>query len=265
MRYALFSDVHANLAALREVLAAARARAVDAFICLGDFVGYNAEPNECVDVLRELPHLYAIAGNHDRYALATEAPDDFGAAARDAILWTRAALRGDVHAWLSELPPSLELEEGAISIVHAGWHPRVHDTLHVSSTARVAHSLRALARRGARIGFFGHTHVAAAFDTSVVGVVNRASSPGVTRLRDRDAHVSMVNPGSVGQPRDGDARASFAIFDSRSWGLEFVRVPYDEDATRRKTRAAGLPERWSHGARRERSLRVGAAFRRIWP
>ena len=102
-------------------------------------------------------------------------------------------------------------------------------------------------------------------DASVFGIVNRASGAGATRLRDRDAHVSMINPGSVGQPRDGDARASFAIFDSRSWRLEFVRVPYDEDATQRKTRAAGLPERPSHGARRRPLPRVGATLRRIWP
>jgi predicted phosphodiesterase len=239
MKLGLVSDVHANLEALTAVLRELERRKVDRVLCLGDVVGYHANPNECVELLARLDAL-TIAGNHDRAAVGVIEPSDFGPSARRAIYWTRRVLFAeharrlrelDVFAWLSE----------RVCLVHAALHPTPNDRYHLTTPARVAASFEKLhsGEIPARLCFFGHTHRAAVHHSNGREISELPVGPEPLHL-DLDGGYYLVNPGSVGQPRERNRRAAFAIFDDRVSSLEIHRVAYDAERCMQKAAAAGL-------------------------
>jgi predicted phosphodiesterase len=248
MKFAVISDLHANLEALTSVLRAIDRMPVDRIVCLGDIVGYHANPNECI-VLLEAARAICIAGNHDRAAIGRKDTARFGSKARSAIAWTKTVLSDRSREFLSKLPLSRQVstdddDASAAGLetffcVHAALHPEPNDDIHLSSDEKIACSLELLAqgRFGARLCFFGHTH--RAIIHAHTGQDWHSMTPDACNL-DAERYHYLVNPGSVGQPRDSDGRAAFLIFDSKSGALEFHRTPYDERACMAKVERHGL-------------------------
>jgi predicted phosphodiesterase len=236
MRYAVISDIHANLEALTTVLAHIERAGVDTIVCLGDIVGYHADPNECVALIRAQAQ-NCVAGNHDRAAAGILRPVHFGHIGREAIFWTRGVLHEENRRFLAALPIARVIDNHFLT-VHAALHPRPNERLHLSTRDRVQASMAALVSGGfaSRLCFFGHTHRAVVYEYRNATLSEHPA--GQVRLSE-DAYY-MINPGSVGQPRDGTTTASYAIFDATTALVEFVRVPFDTDACRRKALAAGL-------------------------
>jgi len=239
VRFGLVSDVHANLEALTAVLTELDRAHVDRIVCLGDVVGYHANPNECLELLVRAG-AHSIAGNHDRAATRVIEPTSFGAVARHAIHWTRRVLEPERARRLRELDVFDRLDD-TTCLVHAALHPQPNDEYHLSTPARLDASFAKLVsgELGARLCFFGHTHQAAVHRSDGRTRTRVPHGPAPTRV-ELDGAYYLVNPGSVGQPRDGDERASFAVFDDRAQTLEFRRVEYDRVACMRKAEAAGL-------------------------
>jgi predicted phosphodiesterase len=241
VRYAVLADVHANLEALDAVLAAARAAGATRFVCAGDLVGYHADPEACVDRLREASAL-CVAGNHDRVAAGRDDGRRFGPAARRAALWTRAQLSPANREFLSALPLH-RVVDGRFLVVHGALHPAPNADLHLSRDVRVARSIQALRDGpwGVRLAFYGHTHRAVAHEACAASL--RTLEGPVIDLPTRSDARFLVNPGSVGQPRDGDLRAAFALLDVDDEGaasVRFERVPFDREACLAKAARAGL-------------------------
>jgi predicted phosphodiesterase len=234
MRYALISDLHANLEALTAVLDRIDAAGVDHILCLGDLVGYHADPNACVDLVRERG-ITCIAGNHDLAAIGARDTEHFGAAARVAIDWTRPRLSETNRAYLAGLP--LTLRVGGALLVHGALHPEPNVELHLSGDRRVRASIERLGtEHDTDVCFFGHTHRPVAW---------RLEAGGLARLHQAHTHLTrgarwMINPGSVGQSRDGDPRAAFALYDPEARTVTIERVAYDLAGCLRKAAAAGL-------------------------
>jgi predicted phosphodiesterase len=239
MRYAILSDIHANLDALRGVLAAVDRAEVDRLVCLGDLVGYYTAPNQCIELLRSRG-VECIRGNHDAAAAGLREPTDFSAVARRAILWTQCELAEEHRAYLADLP-SFRCVDDAFVIVHASLHPLPNDEQRIHCPADAILSLRILANRhfGTNVCFFGHTHHQEAYVLRNHHVI-RIEGDHFTLSPEE---FYMINPGSVGQPRDGDPRASVAIYDTLRQAVEFERVAYDDSASRQNAMAAGLLDR----------------------
>ncbi len=230
MRLAILSDIHGNLEALEAVLADVDGSRIDAMACLGDFVGYGASPNECLARLR--PRLeVAVLGNHDVAALGRLRLGGFQSDAATTARWTAVQLEPAHRDWLGSLP--LTLAWHGHRLVHATpsepeeWH-------YVLSAADAELELGAYRER---VGFIGHSHVPGTF---------RADGAQVTYLRQAQLPLTpgrryLVNIGSVGQPRDGDPRAAWMLFDEERDTLEHRRVAYDVEAAGAHIRDAGLP------------------------
>lgn len=233
MLYAVLSDVHASLEALSAVLADARAAGAQSLVCCGDIVGYHADPEACIDLLRARG-VACVAGNHDRVAAGLCEPEGFGPAAARAALWTRRRLSADHRAFLASLPLARVID-GRFLLVHAALHPSPNADLHLSSAARLRRSIEPLGdgRFGVRLAFFGHTHRALVHDA-------RGALPLGETMQLPDGRALLVNPGSVGQPRDGDPRAAYALYDADARRLSLRRVPFDRRATLAAAARAGL-------------------------
>ncbi len=235
MRAALIADVHANLVAFEAVLAHARDQGgFDEIWCLGDIVGYGPRPAKCIDLLREHPHR-AVAGNHDLAACGELGVEDFNDAAARAALWTRATLDDERKRWLASLP----------HVERAGDFTLVHGTLRSPIWEYLLSERQAadqLARQETPYSAVGHSHIPfVAVARSGGGVSLRPVEPDETvTLGEARA---IVNPGGVGQPRDGNPRAAYALYDSDSHVVRFFRVPYDIAATQRQMEEVRLP-RW---------------------
>lgn len=231
MRFAVFSDIHGNLEALEAVLADARAHHCTHFVCLGDVVGYNANPSECVQMVQDL-ECPVVKGNHDEQASINNSTEGFNELAEEAIGWTREHLSADEKKWLADLRLTRQVRD--FTIVHATL-----DTPH--QWGYVFNDLDAIASftyQHTSLCFFGHTHWPTAFvrDDNVrrIGTDHILLVPG---------KKYFINTGSVGQPRDRDWRAAYCIYDSERQMIEQRRVEYDLATTQRKIHAAGLPER----------------------
>jgi predicted phosphodiesterase len=241
MRIAVISDVHSNLLALDAVLA--QAGAVDAVWHLGDIVGYGPEPDAVVARLAAVGAM-GVRGNHDAAACGGTEIDWFNPDARSAMEWTRHAISGPTRAWLGGLPE--RLEDGDFTLVHgSGRDP----TWEYVTSAGTAH--RSLAAMATRHGINGHTHIPVAFleANERIGAVGPDGSPEA--LVSLEQGRLLLNPGSVGQPRDGDPRASYLILDTERLTATWQRAAYDTEAVGAAMRAAGLParlaERLRHG------------------
>ncbi|MBN1572902.1 MAG: metallophosphoesterase family protein [Deltaproteobacteria bacterium] len=221
MRIAVISDVHGNLPALKVFFDHIDKLKIDRTLCLGDLVGYNPWPNECVGMVRE-GGIPTIMGNHDRVASGIEEPDHFNLAAKRAILWTREALSGDKRDWLSKLPERL-LVNNQIVLVHGS--PSNPNEYIFSADSAIYNMEFMTEQFGVSLCFFGHTHVVAAYSLKSKEV---SFLEGDT-INIEDEVQYLINPGSIGQPRDGDPRAAFLIFDEEEKRVEFHRFPYDID------------------------------------
>lgn len=241
MRYAILSDIHANLEALTAVLEVLSKEHIDRYLCLGDTVGYGADPSSCLQKLEGLSAL-TVAGNHDQACIGKFDLDWFHPPARAAILWTREQLGFLELDWLRRL--HLTETEGLFTLVHANLrHPqrfeylveigRVVDTLHICSTL---------------FCLTGHTHVplVVAYDPTQRRVLEiREEAAALERIPfiTEQTHTRyLVNPGSVGQPRDGDPRSSVAIMDDEEKTISIRRISYDVQKAQSKIRQAHLPE-----------------------
>jgi predicted phosphodiesterase len=237
LRFLVLSDVHANLTALNACLEAADGRWERA-VCLGDLVGYGPDPNEAIDRVRHLTSS-VIRGNHDKAACGLETLDDFNPLARAAMEWTRAELRPDNVTYLKELPAG-PLQVDGLTLVHGALHD---EDEYVFAPLQALDSLLA---SPAPLIFFGHTHMQGGFSyrDDLVDLIQLRPAPGAafSALRLEPGTRYLLNPGSVGQPRDSDPRAAFAIADLDHMVVEFWRVPYDIQAVQTRMFGAGTPE-----------------------
>ena len=235
MRILIISDIHANLVALDTVLDAAGS--FDRIWCLGDIVGYGPEPNECIDKLRTFD-LVCVAGNHDWAVLDKLDLEEFNPDARRAALWTRDQLVPANLAWLGHLPEGIPPELGRFTLVHASPRHPIWEYVLTPAVARINFDYF-----DTPICLVGHTHVPVVYyydpakDTATAEplIENTPFALGQERM--------ILNPGSVGQPRDGDPRAAYALFDTDAQTCTHYRVPYDIKATQAKMGQAHLPGR----------------------
>ena len=249
-RYGLLADIHGNLEALRAALVFLEARGVQAFFCLGDVVGYNADPDACVAEVRDRG-MAAVAGNHDLIAIGRLGLDRCARKAAYALRRTRRVLNPESAAWLATLPPRRTMH-GGIALLHGG----VEDVeLYMRTPAQIARNaaLLAAADPEARICFHGHTHEPALWEVRH-GVASARPAGGTVHLPAEA--TCFVNPGAVDSARKGEpGRAECAGFDADARTVEFARVPYDHEAAERKARGQGYRQpAWRAGLR--------AAFKR---
>ncbi|HZT28271.1 MAG TPA: metallophosphoesterase family protein [Bryobacteraceae bacterium] len=236
MRYLIVSDIHANWEALQAVLDATAGQ-YDQILCCGDLVGYGADPNAVTDWARKNVHVI-VRGNHDRASVGMEDLEWFNPVAKAAALWTQRELRPDNAAFIRNLPKGPCAVAG-FQMVHGS--PLDEDEYLVGAADAVA----AFSYISARVTFFGHTHLQGGFiwNHSRIETVGKTGPQAARQLLDIDPDcLYLVNPGSVGQPRDGDARAAYVIYDPADQFLFYHRQPYDIAAAQGRIRQAGLPE-----------------------
>jgi predicted phosphodiesterase len=247
MRYLILSDIHSNIEALQACIQRGKNAGYDTVLCCGDLVGYGPDPIEAIDSIRSLG-ARTIRGNHDRVAAGIDEADQFNPHARRAIYWTRSVLPDSYREYLTKLPVGPMSITGESQLVHGA----VTDEDDYIFTEADADENFELAQK--RITFFGHSHFPVVFSQSgnnASTVVTMYEFDEFNAVRCDGQQKFLVNPGSVGQPRDGDSRASFAIWDEDRSRMEFYRVEYDISITQGKMRDAQLPnyliERLSHG------------------
>jgi diadenosine tetraphosphatase ApaH/serine/threonine PP2A family protein phosphatase len=238
MRVAVISDIHANDHALAAVLEEVDAAAPAELWCLGDVVGYGPAPNECCAILAERADL-CLVGNHDLVVVERLSIDEFNHDARAAAAWTQGELKPEWREWLTSLEP--EARRDGVGLFHASARDPMWE--YVLSSDAAAGSFEAT---GEPLILVGHSHVALAIDERLDG----GQAPNETEI-DLSTGRWLLNPGSVGQPRDGDPRAAWLLLDTDRKFAEFRRVAYPLEKTQSAMRSAGLPEalaaRLAHG------------------
>jgi predicted phosphodiesterase len=230
MRVAVISDVHANRHAVDAVLSAIDAETADAIWCLGDTVGYGPQPNECCDVVRAHADV-CLVGNHDLVALGKLSLGDFNDEAAAAALWTREVLTSESESFLRSLSPEGETE--GLELFHGSARDAIWDYVLTEEAARATFEATT-----APVVLVGHSHVALALRLDGEEVAGGLAPDG-TRI-ELDGRW-ILNPGSVGQPRDGDPRAAWLLLDLERRIADFRRVPYSITSTQNEMREAGLP------------------------
>jgi predicted phosphodiesterase len=235
MRALLVSDLHSNAEALRAVLSRVRRKRFDHVICLGDFVGYGAQPNQVLDTMRtlRLRKLY-IRGNHDRVAAGIDTADGFNPPAKHAALWTRDHLSAVNERFLQKLAVG-PVARGAVVACHGSPHDEDEYVFNESHAWEVFKQ-----HPEGQFILYGHTHLPVIFATDGRGV-SGVSVRGDSTYKLNPKLRYLINPGSVGQPRDRNPAASFALFDVPKLSVQFFRVPYDIAKTQASIRKAGLP------------------------
>ena len=232
MKYAVFGDVHANLEALTAVLEECQRLEVESYLCIGDIVGYNADPAPCMNEIKKLPLAGVVKGNHDEQASEETELAGFNAQAAMAIEWTRNNLSSEQRNWLKKL--RLTMQIGKITIVHASLDsPKRWGYIFDKLSAGASFSYQF-----SQICFCGHSHVPLAFEK--FGTIQGGK---YTEIKIQPGHKYLINVGSVGQPRDGDWRAAFVTYDSDIGLVTLHRLPYDIKKAQEKIIKAGLPER----------------------
>jgi predicted phosphodiesterase len=237
MKLALISDVHANAPALSAVLQAIAAQQVDRIVCLGDVAGYHTQLAACVRLLQQVGAL-CVAGNHDRAAIGALTTEGFTPQAQRAIAWAQERLEYASRDFLADLPLKRAIGDALVA-VHGALHPEVGcEWVRLDDDDKRALSFDALAAHpcGAQVCAFGHTHRPGVWERCA-GAIRFVGCDTVTLRPDA---LYLVNPGSVGESRDEDLRASFALFDTQARSIRFHRVTYDRPSVLAQTRAAGL-------------------------
>jgi predicted phosphodiesterase len=231
MKYAIIADIHGNLDAFQVVLEDIRAQKADHIVCLGDVVGYNAQPKECLDIVRQM-NIPCVKGNHDEYCSTDNHLDGFNPHAAEAVHWTREQLDEDDKKWLRDLKYSRM----------AANFTMVHATLDAPERwGYVFDKLAAAASfpyQNTQMCFFGHTHVPVAFmrDTVVRGGT-------YSKFKVDPAKKYFINVGAVGQPRDNNPKSAYVLYDMDAQTIELRRLDYDIASAQKKILEAGLPER----------------------
>jgi predicted phosphodiesterase len=236
MRLAIIADVHSNLEALESVLDRLQTEKVDAVVNLGDLVGYGASPNECLELLCG-EKFWSVAGNHDLALLTPELAEHFNIIAYQALMWCRTQVRTEYLGFLRSLPLTQEVPGHSLAChgtptsadTYIAYHfqgKRVLSLLSKSETHRVC--------------FFGHTHRRALWYRDIRGTVAKEVISRPKVFLQAEGHY-LINPGSVGQPRDGNPEAAYAIFDAGEFSIHFKSAPYDIPGAQRRILQAGLP------------------------
>ncbi|HEX9046523.1 MAG TPA: metallophosphoesterase family protein [Verrucomicrobiae bacterium] len=231
MKYAIIADIHGNLDAFQVVLEDIRAQKADQIVCLGDIVGYNAQPKECLDIVRQM-NIPCVKGNHDEYCSTDNHLDGFNPHAAEAVHWTRNQLSEDDKKWLRDLKYTRM----------AANFTMVHSTLDAPERWQYVFDKLAAAAsfpyQNTQMCFFGHTHVPVAFmrDTVVRGGT-------YSKFKVDPAKKYFINVGAVGQPRDNNPKSAYVIYDMDAQTIELRRLEYDIAAAQKKILEAGLPER----------------------
>ena len=237
MRYLILTDIHANLEAMEACLAEANSRGYDRTIVLGDLVGYCADPNAVVELVQALEPVATVRGNHDKVACGLEQPDGFNSVARRAAHWTYEVLTPANRQWLAALPRGPIDVDDVVEICHGA--PFDEDAYIFDELDAV----RALKTSQRPLCLFGHTHWPVMFELAngrvdTIGSTNSSS----THLSLRPESKYLLNPGSVGQPRDGDPRAAYGLVDTSAKSVDLYRVDYAIETTQAKVIKVGLPE-----------------------
>ena len=237
MRYLILTDIHANLEALDACLADAEGRTFDETLVLGDLVGYGGDPNAVIERVLDLAPQALVRGNHDKVACGLEQAEGFNSVARSAAKWTLDVLTPKHRAWLAALPEGPRVVDDLVEICHGS--PFDED-------AYIFDELDAV--RGLKVSrrplcLFGHTHYPVTFELSSDGVDTIGpASDAEAEIAIRPGSKYLLNPGSVGQPRDGDPRAAYAIVDVDERRVELYRVNYPIEEAQAKMVRAGLPD-----------------------
>ncbi len=257
MKYAILSDIHANLEALNVVMDKCAQCGVEKYVCLGDVVGYNANPSECLEILRKVDLIGCVKGNHDEYASSEdEEMVGFNPHAREAVLWTKSHLSEEQQRWLAALPMKKTIRGTNMTIVHAtldspeAWG-YIFDVHHATDN---------FSYQFTQLCFCGHSHVPIAFskrpltmggENPIQEIIEWRTPKNLPEGELLDAMEIkletgwkyLINVGSVGQARNRDPVASFAIYDSGNATVTRYRLDYDIAAAQAKIREAGLPDR----------------------
>jgi diadenosine tetraphosphatase ApaH/serine/threonine PP2A family protein phosphatase len=229
MKFAIFGDIHGNLEALQAVLQDAHAQGCESYVCLGDIVGYGADPSACLETVRQMD-CPVVRGNHDEGAANESRLEDLNPLAHAALVWTRNQLTREQRQWLADLKLVRQVRD--FTIVHAtldspgGW---TYVTNRFDAMASFSYQFTSLC-------FYGHTHTPRIFEKDD----NVRGARGMEVLISRGTKY-FVNVGSVGQPRDGDWRSAYAIYDDQLQHIQIRRVEYDIDLAKQKILDAGLP------------------------
>ena len=237
MRYLVLTDIHANLEALDACLADGRGHGFDRTLVLGDLVGYGGDPNLVIERVKQLEPTAIVRGNHDKVACGLEQAEGFNAVAKSAAIWTLDVLTPAHRQWLAALPEGpIEVDE-VVEICHGS--PFDEDAYIFDELDAV----RALKVSNRQLCLFGHTHFPVTFELSA-SAFDSVGAPGSPQMRVpmKDGSKYLINPGSVGQPRDGDPRAAYAIVDTSHRVVELYRTPYAIEDAQMKVVKAGLPE-----------------------
>lgn len=235
MRALIVSDLHANAAALRAVFKRVRRKSFHEIVCLGDFVGYGAEPNQVLDAMRTVRQKKVyIRGNHDRVAAGLDDGRTFNAPAREAAFWSRDHLSGPNRRFVQKLTPG-PVDHGGVMLCHGSPFDEDEYVFTESHAGQILQTFEA------RLILYGHTHLPVIFSIDEHGIVAGTLVRGEATFRLDPHRRYLVNPGSVGQPRDRNPDASCALVDTDRMTVQFLRVPYDLKKTQESILKAGLP------------------------
>lgn len=235
MRYLVFSDIHSNCEAFEKFLGQKKLKNVDKILFLGDLVGYGPDPDKAIDLFRQLPHVRSVRGNHDKVIADLESSSLFNPAAAFSAEWSKLKITPANYQFLKKLPKGPQVIDHFISICHGSTFD---EDYYVFSQFEATESFKFMETS---IGFFGHTHFPIIYylRNEKLDIVPLTEN---TCLK-LDANTRyLINPGSIGQPRDKNPASSFIIFDSGKMEISFNRFSYDVTKTQKKIREAGLPE-----------------------
>lgn len=235
MRYLVFSDIHSNLEAWEKFIGNKRLKNIDKYLFLGDLVGYGPNPDEVITQFRQLPNVHLVRGNHDKVVSNLESSSLFNPAAAFSAEWSKLHISEENLDFLKEIPKGPALIDHFITICHGSTFD---EDYYVFSMFEASESFKFMETS---IGFFGHTHFPVVYylRNNRIEMVPLVEN---TKIKlDRNTRY-LINPGSIGQPRDKNPASSFIIFDSARREIQFIRFVYDVKSTQKKIRDAGLPE-----------------------
>jgi predicted phosphodiesterase len=232
---AIISDIHANLPALTAVLEDIDKQGIEELVCLGDIVGYGAQPAECLELLRSRNFYAILRGNHDAYVAADGEPSKVSTETAEVIRWTRGQLTPDQRAWLGALPLTWQAED--YEVVHASLHQPEQWGYVLEPAAAAQH----FAHQSKPLCFIGHSHQPKMFAEGEDRALDITSLESV-----RASRKQVVNVGAVGQPRDNDERACYVVYRRVEQDVWWRRIPYDIVAAQHAILAAGLPGKYAH-------------------
>ena len=236
MKYLIISDIHSNLEALSAVLANVKRKKFHRILVLGDLVGYGANPNQIINIIRKLKQAVVIRGNHDKVASGLETGDNFNKAAMTSALWTRSKLTPDNRSYLVRLPQGPLMVDSQIMVSHG---TPIDEDAYIFSDYDAYEVFQVM---DFRICFFGHTHLPVIYAVSNQRLYTFRPNAERVKVELVNGFKYLINPGSVGQPRDKNPLASYAMYDSERRTLTFKRVEYSVPRAQGKIVKAGLPQ-----------------------